>query len=134
MYERVKPYLIRKSPDPEKEIPQSEDERKRIDQYVNCILCACCYGACEVLRRDARLHGARSPRQAERFMLDSRDERPALPRIGRFNDEGVWGCDTLLRCIDACPKDVRPTDAIVGLTERGWSDTGMKTPSGRGRA
>jgi succinate dehydrogenase / fumarate reductase iron-sulfur subunit len=32
------------------------------------------------------------------------------------NDEqGVWGCDTVFRCIDACPKDVRPTDAIVGL-------------------
>jgi succinate dehydrogenase / fumarate reductase iron-sulfur subunit len=51
----------------------------------------------------------------QRFMLDSRDERPArfleLVNSGR----GVWGCDTLTRCIDACPKEVRPTDAIVGL-------------------
>jgi len=31
------------------------------------------------------------------------------------NERGVWGCDTMFRCIDACPKDVRPTDAIVGL-------------------
>lgn len=44
MYETIKPYLIRKSPDPDKEILQSEEERKRIDQFVNCILCACCYG------------------------------------------------------------------------------------------
>ena len=31
------------------------------------------------------------------------------------NEKGVWGCDTIFRCIDACPKDVRPTDGIVGL-------------------
>jgi succinate dehydrogenase / fumarate reductase iron-sulfur subunit len=49
MYEKVQPYLIRKSPVPEKEILQSEEDRKRIDQFVNCILCACCYGACPVL-------------------------------------------------------------------------------------
>jgi succinate dehydrogenase / fumarate reductase iron-sulfur subunit len=33
------------------------------------------------------------------------------------NERGVWGCDTLTRCIDACPKEVRPTDAIVGLRQ-----------------
>jgi len=33
------------------------------------------------------------------------------------SEQGVWGCDQVLRCIDACPKDVRPTDAIVGLRQ-----------------
>jgi succinate dehydrogenase / fumarate reductase iron-sulfur subunit len=42
MYEKVKPYLMRESADPEKEIPQTEEDRKKIDQYVNCILCASC--------------------------------------------------------------------------------------------
>jgi succinate dehydrogenase / fumarate reductase iron-sulfur subunit len=115
MYEKIQPYLIRKSPVPEREIPQSEEERLRIDQYVNCILCACCYGACPVLAREPEYIGPAAAAKLERFALDSRDERPAAALDIVDHEKGVWGCDTLFRCIDACPKDVRPTDAIVGL-------------------
>lgn len=118
MYEKVKPYLIRTSPDPEKEIQQSEEERKRIDQYVNCILCASCYGACPVLARNSDYLGPAAFAKLERFMLDSRDERPEDFLETVNDDKGVWGCDTILRCIDACPKDVRPTDSIVGLRKQ----------------
>ncbi len=118
MYEQVKPYLMRRSPDPEKEIRQSEDDRKRIDQFVNCILCACCCGACEVLRWEPDYMGPAALAKLQRFMLDSRDERPDRFLESVNSGRGVWGCDTLLRCIDACPKDVRPTDAIVGLRKR----------------
>ena len=114
----IKPYLVRKSPDPEKEIFQSEEERKRIDQFVNCILCACCYGACEVLRRTPEYMGPAALAKLQRFMLDSRDERPDAFLASVDSSAGVWGCDTLFRCIDACPKEVRPTDAIVGLRKR----------------
>ena len=115
MYEKIQPYLIRKSPVPEKEILQSEAERGRIDQFVNCILCACCYGACPVLAREPDYIGPAAAAKLERFVLDSRDERPAGALDAVNNEKGVWACDTLFRCIDACPKDVRPTDAIVGL-------------------
>jgi len=115
MYEKVRPYLIRSHPDPEKEIPQTEDERRRIDQFVNCILCASCYGACPVIARNPDYLGPHALAKLERFVLDSRDERPGA-MVEEVNDEnGVWACDTILRCIDACPKDVRPTDAIVDL-------------------
>jgi len=118
MYEKVKPYLIRKSPDPEKEIQQNEEERRRIDQFVNCILCASCYSACPVLARDPEYIGPAALAKLERFVLDSRDERAAAELEEINNDKGVWGCDMVLRCIDACPKDVRPTDSIVGLRKK----------------
>jgi len=115
MYDKIQPYLIRRSHAPEKEIPQSEGERRQIDQFVNCILCACCWGACPVLAREPGYLGPAAAAKLERFVLDSRDERPASA-LSLVNDEkGVWACDTVFRCIDACPKDVRPTDAIVGL-------------------
>ncbi|MHB9097915.1 MAG: succinate dehydrogenase/fumarate reductase iron-sulfur subunit [Syntrophales bacterium] len=117
MYEKIQPYLIRKSPNPEKEIPQSEAERQRIDQFVNCILCACCYGACPVLARDPNYVGPAAAAKLERFVLDSRDERPAAVLESVNDEHGLWGCDTMFRCIDACPKDVRPTDAFVGLRQ-----------------
>jgi len=118
VYERIKPYLVRRGPEPEKEILQSEDDRKRIDQFVNCILCACCYGACEVLRREPDYIGPAALAKLQRFMLDSRDQRPEAFLETVDNGHGVWACDTLFRCIDACPKEVRPTDGIVGLRKR----------------
>jgi succinate dehydrogenase / fumarate reductase, iron-sulfur subunit len=115
MYEKIQPYLIRKSPDPAKETAQSEEERSRIDQFVNCILCASCFGACPVASRDPEYLGPAALVKLERFILDSRDERGVHFLESVNNEKGLWGCDTMLRCIDACPKDVRPTDAIVGL-------------------
>jgi succinate dehydrogenase / fumarate reductase, iron-sulfur subunit len=114
-YEKIKPFLVRHGVDPEREIHQSEGERQRINQFVNCILCACCYGACPVPGRDPEYLGPAALAKLQRFALDSRDERTAKD-LEIVNDEkGVWGCDTVLRCIEACPKDVRPTDAIMGL-------------------
>jgi succinate dehydrogenase / fumarate reductase, iron-sulfur subunit len=115
MYDKIQPYLIRKNPVPEKEIPQNEEERRRIDQFVNCILCACCYGACPILARDPEYVGPAAAAKLARFALDSRDERPAAVLEVVDDEHGVWGCDTVFRCIDACPKDVRPTDGIVDL-------------------
>ncbi len=115
MYEKVRPWLIRKQSDPEKELPQSEEEKRRTDQFVNCILCASCYGSCPVLSRNPDYMGPASLAKLERFILDSRDERPERLLEEIDSEQGVWGCDTMLRCIDACPKDVRPTDSIVGL-------------------
>jgi succinate dehydrogenase / fumarate reductase, iron-sulfur subunit len=117
-YERIKPHLIRKNPDPEKEIPQTEEERRRFDQFVPCILCACCYGACPIPSHDPDYLGPAALAKLERFALDSRDERPRSAFEAVNNDKGVWGCDTVFRCITACPKDVRPTDGIVGLRKR----------------
>ncbi len=117
-YDKIRPYLVRISPDPQKELPQSEQERQRIDQYVNCILCASCYGACPVLGRDPDYLGPHAFAKLERFMADSRDERPQSVLTEINDSHGLWGCDTVLRCIEACPKEVRPTDAIVSLRKR----------------
>ncbi len=128
MYEEIRPYLVKRTPVPEKELRQSTDDRNRIDQFVNCILCACCFGACPVVSRNPDYLGPAALAKLERFVLDSRDERQDdfLEIIDR--EAGVWGCDTLLRCIDACPKDIRPTDSIVGLRK-----AVMKKKFGRGK-
>ena len=122
MYEKVEPWLARQGPVPEKEIRQSEKDRARIDQFVNCILCACCYGACPVISRDPGYLGPAALAKLERFVLDSRDERPLSALLKVNNEQGVWGCDTVLKCIETCPKNVRPTDAIIDLRKRLFVD------------
>ena len=114
-YELIKPWLTRKALTTGAEIRQSEEERSRIDQFVNCILCASCYGACAVLARDPEYLGPAALVKLERFILDSRDQRPLSALEAVNTEQGVWGCDTLFKCIESCPKEVRPTDAIVGL-------------------
>jgi succinate dehydrogenase / fumarate reductase, iron-sulfur subunit len=115
-YLRVRPWLHRLlQVEGQKEIRQSPKQFERIQQFANCILCACCYGACPVLKRQPDYLGPAALAKLWRFMADSRDQRPAeqLEQVDR--DDGVWGCDTVYRCIDACPKDVRPTDGIAAL-------------------
>jgi succinate dehydrogenase / fumarate reductase iron-sulfur subunit len=53
-----------------------------------------------------------------RFMQDSRDQRGPqfLEKIN--TSQGLWGCHTIFRCVDACPKDIRPTDTIEALRRR----------------
>jgi succinate dehydrogenase / fumarate reductase iron-sulfur subunit len=49
------------------------------------------------------------------LVKDPRDQR-SFSILSSVNDEdGVWGCDTVFRCNDVCPKNVRPADGIGAL-------------------
>ncbi|MDH7500599.1 MAG: succinate dehydrogenase iron-sulfur subunit [candidate division NC10 bacterium] len=114
-YEQIQPWLHSREASPEKEYRVSEKERARIDQFINCILCACCYGACPVIARDPNYIGPAALAKLYRFVGDAREQRQYALLQQVDDPRGVWGCDTVFRCIDACPKDVRPTDGIASL-------------------
>jgi succinate dehydrogenase / fumarate reductase iron-sulfur subunit len=97
---------------------QTPHQFHRIEQYINCILCACCYGACPVLKRQPDYLGPAALAKMYRFVGDNRDQRPQDQLAEVDNSDGVWGCDTVFRCVEACPKDVRPTDGISALRRR----------------
>jgi succinate dehydrogenase / fumarate reductase, iron-sulfur subunit len=97
---------------------QTPRQFQRIEQYINCILCACCYGACPVLKRQPGYMGPAALAKMYRFVGDNRDHRPPEQLAEVDNSDGVWGCDTVFRCVEACPKDVRPTDGISALRRR----------------
>ncbi len=117
-YRQVEPFLQAPGPVPEKGHRVAEEDMEKVFQYITCILCACCYSACPVATRDGRYVGPAALAKLYRFAIDPRDERPfsALERMD--GPEGVWGCDTVFRCNDACPKDVRPADGIEGLRRK----------------
>jgi succinate dehydrogenase / fumarate reductase iron-sulfur subunit len=49
---------------------------------------------------------------AHRFIFDSRDEAGA-ERLDILNTRsGVWRCRTAFSCTDACPRDIKITEAI----------------------
>jgi succinate dehydrogenase / fumarate reductase iron-sulfur subunit len=114
-YEHVMPWLIRSSPNPEKELIQSPKERKKIDMPVDCILCGCCYSACPSAWGEENYLGPAALLKAHRFEVDSRDEG-GKERLARWdNERGVYRCHTIMNCVEACPKELNPTEGIQWL-------------------
>ena len=122
-YRQIQPWLHGVMDEPGektevRELRQSPRQFSRIEQYTNCIMCACCYGACPVLKRQPDYVGPSALAKLLRFVDDSRDQRSRRQLEEVDTSAGVWGCDPVYRCIDACPKDVRPTDGIAALRRR----------------
>lgn len=114
-YFMCRPFLITKTPLPDREILQSPEDRKRLDGLYECILCGCCSSSCPSYWADPDYLGPSALLNAWRFIVDSRDEG-ADERLEVLNNRhGVWRCHTILNCIEACPKGLNPTKAISGL-------------------
>jgi len=118
-YRRIEPWLhADEQKEPRKERHQLPKQVNKLDPYINCILCACCFGACPVVNLEDDYLGPAAIAKLFRFMEDSRDQRGEqfLSRVD--SPRGLWACHTIFRCIDACPKDLRPTDTIEALRRR----------------
>jgi len=118
-YNFIQPYLQPEGQAvPEKGPCVEEKDMEKVFQFITCILCGSCYAACPVATRDGRYLGPAALAKLYRFAIDPRDKRPwsALARVD--NPTGVWGCDTVFRCNDVCPKEVRPADGIEGLRRK----------------
>jgi succinate dehydrogenase / fumarate reductase iron-sulfur subunit len=112
----VKPYLVTKTPPPsDRERLQSPEDRRKLDGLYECILCACCSTSCPSYWADPNYLGPAALLNAWRFIADSRDEG-ADERLQIINDRnGAWRCHTILNCVEACPKELNPTEAIAGI-------------------
>ncbi len=111
-YRAILPYLINDEPPPERERLQSPEERERYDDTTKCILCAACTTACPSFWARGQYVGPAAIVQAHRFIFDSRD-RGAAQRLAILNEaDGVWRCRTIYNCTDACPRDIKVTQAI----------------------
>ena len=84
-YRSVLPYLINDEPEPEKERPQTPEERARFDDTTKCILCACCTTSCPSFWGSEEYVGPAAIVAAHRFIFDSRD-RGAAERLKILNE------------------------------------------------
>jgi succinate dehydrogenase/fumarate reductase iron-sulfur protein len=91
---------------------QSPEERKKIERYVNCILCAICYGSCPVNATNAEYIGPAALAKAFRFSEDSRVTNPSRYTEAASAENGVPLCDLIMNCVKSCPKGVGPGGAI----------------------
>lgn len=92
---------------------------QEVFELDRCIECGCCIASCgtKVMRED--FIGAAGLNRVARFMIDPHDERTNedfYELIG--DDNGVFGCMTLLACHDVCPKDLPLQSKIAYLRRK----------------
>lgn len=116
-YRRVMPYLVNEGPPADGlERRQSPGERERYEDTSRCILCAACTTACPVFWTNPDFVGPAAIVNAHRFIFDSRDTAHA-ERLELIADaDGVWRCRTVFNCVEACPKGINITRAILEVT------------------
>ena len=89
------------------EAPMEPEQAKAIYELERCIECGCCIAACGTAQMREDFVGAVGLNKLGRFRLDPRDERgdaDYYELIG--DDDGVFGCMSLLGCEDVCPKNL----------------------------
>ncbi|MBT7091869.1 MAG: fumarate reductase iron-sulfur subunit [Bacteroidetes bacterium] len=95
------------------------DVAEQIYELERCVECGCCVSACATKRMRPDFLGAAGFMRLARFHIDPRDKRTDeefYEIIG--DDDGVFGCMTLLGCEDYCPKDLPHQTQIAYLRRK----------------
>lgn len=114
-YMRVKPWLIPPADVPDAEFRISPEEVTALQDAEKCIMCGACYSACSVIGMTKDYIGPHALLKAFLRTMDPRDAGVAERLELVAQDDGVFRCHTVFNCIDACPKDLNPTQAIETL-------------------
>src|SRR5579862_1769334 len=118
-YEKAKPYLQNDEPAPATERLQSPEDRAKLDGLYECILCACCTTSCPSFwwNPDQYL-GPAALLQSYRFIADSRDTHTE-ERLADLSDPfSLYRCRGIMNCVDVCPKELNPLEAINQIKEK----------------
>lgn len=102
------------------------DVAQEVFELDRCIECGCCIASCatKLMRED--FIGAAGMNRVVRFMIDPHDKRSDedfYELVG--NDDGVFGCMSLLACHDTCPKEL-PLQSKIAYLRRKMVAIGSK--------
>jgi len=92
------------------------NERLETCELDRCVECGCCVAGCGTAKMNPYFVGAVGLNKIARYQLDPRDKRSDddyYELVG--NEDGVFGCMTLLGCEDVCPKDLPLQSKIAYL-------------------
>jgi len=94
--------------------PDNQD-RKQVDAAIECIGCAVCYSACDVVAQNPDYLGPAALNRAWTLVKDERDQASAERLRAVAGDAGCHACHTHMSCTEHCPKQLSPTAGIAGL-------------------
>ena len=115
-YRAVKPWLIVKDPIPDVEFKQTPEQRDKLDGLYECILCGCCSTACPSFWWNPdKFRGPAALLQSWRFLSDSRDQAMDERLEELEGPYKLYRCHSIMNCIEVCPKNLNPTQAIGNI-------------------
>lgn len=117
-YDKAQPYLQNDFPAPATERLQTPAERAKLDGLYECILCACCTTSCPSFWWNPdKYMGPAALLQSYRFIADSRDTH-TQERLANLADPfSLFRCRGIMNCVDVCPKDLNPLEAINSIKD-----------------
>ena len=112
-YKKIQPYLITDKKTDGQEIPQTVEDRDKLDGLYECIMCFCCSTSCPSYWWNGEKYlGPAILLQAWRWIADSRDEAKE-ERLKDLQDSfKLYRCHTIMNCTKTCPKGLNPAKAI----------------------
>lgn len=120
---RVTPWLIGKTPVPEREYVVDRVSMVDVTQTMACIQCGACVSDCLSMEVDPGFIGPAALAKAYRFVGDPRDaeQQQRLKDLAE-DPNGIYNCTHCFKCVEACPKGVAPMNQIMRLRRRAGSD------------
>ncbi len=116
-YRSVMPFLVTSDDPPaDEERLQTQADRERYDDSTKCILCAACTSSCPSFWAQPSYVGPAAIVNAHRFIFDSRDDAAHERLVILADQDGVWRCRTVFNCVDACPRGINITRAILEVS------------------
>ena len=89
--------------------------RVQANAGIECIGCAVCYAACDVVSWKPEYLGPAALNRAWTLVRDERD-RARIERLRAVaGDAGCHACHSHVSCTERCPKHISPTASIAGL-------------------
>ncbi len=117
-YRAAIPYLVNDEvPEDGKERRQSQADRAKYEDTSRCITCGACTTGCPVFWTNSDYIGPAAIVNAHRFIFDSRDHAHDERLELMADADGVWRCRTVFNCVEACPRGINVTRAILEVTQ-----------------
>jgi succinate dehydrogenase / fumarate reductase, iron-sulfur subunit len=116
----ITPWLVAEESSPT--VPSSlapprvtEDTLREFHNVDACIMCGACVSACNSLEASPGFLGPAALAKAYRFVADPRDASKNQRLRDLDGENGIWDCTRCNFCVEVCPKDVKPMEAIIRL-------------------
>ena len=96
-------------------VSPASPQRQSADAGIECINCAVCYSACDIVAWNPSYLGPAALNRAWTLENDVRDQRfdGRLAAVSR--DSGCHNCHSQQSCAEYCPAALNPTRSIAGL-------------------
>lgn len=111
----IKPYL-QEGAESQDHVGQTAFDQ--VNHVTQCIMCGCCYSDCTMSEVSGDYIGPAALAKAFRFVSDPREGKKTA-RLQQLSDPHMmWSCVRCTMCVESCPKEVAPMEAIVKLRTR----------------